>query len=416
MENDEALAKSRRWSSIWAAMAGWTLDAMDWMMLALALPLIGSEFHLSLGEMGMLATATLAGAALGGSLVGIAADYYGRVRVLMWTMIFYAAFTAACGFAQSYEQLLALRFFTGIGLGGEWGVGAALVSEYWPKHQRARATAFVHSGFPIGYGLAALAFMYITPEYGWRALFWLGIIPAFVAMWVRISVPEPDEWVQAEKQRAAGDPSLKFPLVALFSGPQLRITLLAIAMTSGALMAYHGAASWLPSYLAKAKGLDIVKTGGYLIVLNAGAFFGYQFFGWLADVKGRRFAIISALVACIAATIVYVSLDDPQQLLLFGPIYGFCTYAIFGIFGAYISELFPANARATATSVVFNLGRGVSMMSPYLIGTMVAGYGWTVGLMLTAVYNLLAVIAVFLLPETQKAKASVARGPVTESI
>lgn len=415
MEANDALLKSRRWSSIWAALAGWTLDAMDWMMLALALPLIGSEFHLSLGEMGLLATATLAGAALGGSLVGIAADYYGRVRVLMWTMILYAVFTAACGFAQSFEQLLVLRFLTGIGLGGEWGVGAALVSEYWPKHLRARATAFVHSGFPIGYGLAALAFMYVSPIYGWRALFWLGIIPAVVAMWVRVSVPEPEDWVQTKKKRTARESAVQFPLLALFSGKQLRISLLAIVMTSGALMAYHGAASWLPSYLAKAKGLDIVKTGGYLIVLNAGAFFGYQFFGWLADWRGRRFAIISALMACIVATLIYVNIDDAQELLMFGPIYGFCTYAIFGIFGAYISELFPTEARATATSVVFNLGRGVAMSSPYIIGAVVGSYGWTVGLMITAVYNLVAVVAVFLLPETQEAAFGDTRKPIAET-
>lgn len=399
--NPAADLKSKRWSSIWAALAGWTLDAMDWMMLALALPLIGKEFQLSLTQMGMLATITLAGAALGGSLVGVAADYYGRVRVLMWTMVFYAAFTALCGFARSYEELLLLRFITGIGLGGEWGVGAALVSEYWPSQYRARATAFVHSGYPIGYGLAALAFMYISPDHGWRPLFWLGIIPAIVAMWVRLSVPEPDDWVQAKNKRVAIGSAVKFPLVELFSGAYLRITLLAILMTSGALMAYHGAASWLPSYLATSKGLNIVKTGEYLIFLNAGAFFGYQFFGWLADIKGRRFAIIAALLACILATVIYISLDDPQTLLLFGPVYGFCTYAIFGIFGAYISELFPAEARASATSVVFNLGRGVAMLSPYIIGALVAQFGWTLGLLATVIYNIITVIVVILLPETR---------------
>lgn len=186
---ESALEKSRRWKSLIAAMLGWTLDAGDWMMLALALPMIGMEFSVSLTGQGLLGTSTLLGAIFGGVIIGLLADRFGRVHVLMITMVFYAIFTAACGFAQNYTQLLVIRFLVGVGLGGEWGVGATLVSEYWPADKRARATSLVHSGWPIGYGLAAVAFMVLVPVYGWRSLFYLGIIPAFIAIWVRFAVP-----------------------------------------------------------------------------------------------------------------------------------------------------------------------------------------------------------------------------------
>lgn len=398
---EDPIMKSRRWRSLIAAALGWTLDAMDWMLLSLALTLIGKEFNLQMTDLGLLATATLAGAALSGLFMGVIADYFGRVKMLTVTMIWYAAFTAACGFAQDYTQLIVLRFLTGIGLGGEWGIGAALVSEYWPEKYRARATCLVHSGWPIGYGLASLAYIYIVPAWGWRGLFFLGVIPAFVALWVRLSVPEPEEWRKTKERRDSGE-VMKFPLATLFGPEYLRTTILAIIWTSGSLMAYWGAATWLPAFLSKAKQLDIVRTGTYLIVLNAGAFFGYQFYGWLADTKGRRWALIFAAVACIVATVLYVSIDSPTPLLLFGPVFGFFTYGLFGIFGAYISELFPAEARATGTSLVFNSGRGVSMLSPVIIGSVAASHGLVMGLGITALFNLIAMVALVLLPETAK--------------
>jgi MFS family permease len=387
-------------------MAGWMLDAMDWMMLALALPLIRNSFNSSLPQLGLLATMTLLGAFVGGIFSGVLADYFGRVKMLMFTMIWYGIFTAACGFAQSYEQLLILRTLTGIGLGGEWGVGAALVSEYWPDRHRAKATCLVHSGWPLGYGLAAVAFIFISPTYGWRGLFWVGVIPAFIAIIVRLSVPEPELWLEAKKRRAegqGGDADSKFPLATLFSRQYIRLTLLAIVLAAGALMAYQGAATWLPTYLAKTKGLNIARTGSFIIILNLGAFLGYQFFGWLADVKSRRFAFTIGMSGAIVATLIYVMIGNLQALLYFGPVFGFITYGFFGIFGAFISELFPTKARATATSLIFNCGRLPAMMAPYLIGVVAQTRGLGFGLGTTIVYDMLALVGLFFLPETVKA-------------
>lgn len=396
----------QQWMSLGGAMAGWTLDAMDWMMLALALPLIKASFNCTLPQLGLLATVTLGGAAFGGTIMGVLADYFGRVRCLMFTMIWYGVFTAACGFAQSYEQLLILRVLTGIGLGGEWGVGATLVSEYWPDKYRAKCTSLVHSGWPLGYGLATLAYMWIVPSYGWRGLFWVGIIPALVAAWFRTAVPEPEAWVENKKNRdagIAGGESRKFPLATLFSGPYLRLTLLGSLLSSGALMAYWGSATWLPSFLAKTRGLNIVKTGAFLITLNAGAFLGYQFFGWLADRKGRRLNFILGMSGSIIVTLIYVAIPSERALLFFGPVFGFVSYGFFGPFGAFISELFPVEARATGTTLVFNVGRAASMLSPFIIGAVAQAKGLGFGLGLTVVFNLIGLAALCLLPETVKA-------------
>lgn len=396
----------KQWLSLSGALAGWTLDAMDWMMLALALPLIKASFHSTLPQLGLLGTTTLAGAVVGGIVMGLLADYWGRVRCLMLTMAWYSVFTAACGFARSYEQLLLMRVLTGVGLGGEWGVGAALVSEYWPDSHRARATCFVHSGWPLGYGLAAVAYITVVPVYGWRGLFFLGVIPALAAVWVRLSIPEPQVWLEAQQQRrerAPGQAAAWFPLVTLFAGEYRRLTILATVLASGALMAYWGSATWLPSYLAKAKNLSIVSTGTFLIVLNAGAFLGYHFFGWLADLKGRRFAFSLGMFGSIVVTLVYVAINDNRTLLYFGPVFGFVSYGFFGIFGAFISELFPAHARATATNLVFNLGRGMSMLSPFIIGAIAQAKGLAFGLGATVVFNLIGLTALYLLPETVKA-------------
>lgn len=394
------------WMSLGGAFAGWTLDAMDWMLLALALPLIRTEFHLTLPQVGLLATLTLGGAAIGGTLMGIVADYFGRVRTLMFTMVIYGIFTAACGFAGSYSHLMILRILCGFGLGGEWGVGATLVSEYWPDKYRAKCTSLVHSGWPVGYGLATLAYMWVTPHYGWRGLFFIGIIPALIAIWFRTAVPEPEAWKDAHEKRthvAAGAAAPKFPLTQLFSRSYIRVTLLASVLASGALMAYWGSATWLPSYLAKARGLNIVKTAGFLITLNAGAFFGYQAFGWLADKHGRRLNFKIGMVGSIIVTLIYVMIPSERGLLYFGPIFGFISYGFFGPFGAFISELFPAESRATGTTLVFNIGRAASMASPYIIGTIAEAKGLGFGLGATVVFNLIGLVALLLLPETVKA-------------
>jgi MFS family permease len=404
---DASVQKKLRWRSLAAAFGGWSLYAMDWMALAILMPLIKVAFNLSMSQAGLLFTATIAGAAIGGFIGGVLADYYGRVRILMFTIIFYAIFTGLCGLAQSYEQLLAFRAITGLGLGAEWGIGAALVSEYWPEARRAKATSLVHTGFPIGYGFAALLSIFIVPAFGWRGMFFVGAVPAVFALWVRWALPEPEEWKVVRdarlKAKANPDNKPKFTMAILFTPQYLRTTVFACLFMGFALMAYWGAVAWIPTFLAKERGLSLVRSGGYLVLLNAGAVAGILFFGWLADIKGRRIACIAGMGSAFFTTIIYVFIKDPIVLLIFGPVFGFTSTGCFGIFAAYLSELFPAEARASGTSLAYSgVGRIMALGAPYFLGLMADHMGLTAGLAVNAIYYLLAVGAVYCLPETAK--------------
>jgi MFS family permease len=404
---DTAVEKRLRWRSLIAAFGGWALDATDWMSLAILMPLIKVTFGLSMSQAGLLFTATIAGAAVGGLIGGVLADYYGRVRILMITIFFYSCFTGLCGLAQSYDQLLIFRTIVGLGLGAEWGIGAALVSEYWPAERRAKATSLVHTGWPIGYGLAALLSMFVVPYFGWRALFFVGAIPALFALWVGWALPEPEIWrnVRDARKKAQANPDNKsqFTMALLFTPQYLRTTFFACLFMGFALMAYWGAVAWIPTFLVQEKGLSIVNSGGYLMLLNAGAVAGILFFGWFADIKGRRMACIIGMGSAFFATIIYVSIQNPMALLFFGPVFGFTSTGCFGIFAAYLSELFPAEARASGTSLAYSgVGRIMGLTAPYVLGLLAEHMGLAVGLALNAVYYILAVMAVYCLPETAK--------------
>jgi MFS family permease len=393
-----------QWGSLLGAWAGWALDAMDWTMLAMVFPLLKAEFGVSLPQLGMLATATLGGAAIGGIIFGILADYYGRVKMLTFTMIWYGLGTAACGFAQSYEQLLIIRAITGIGIGGEWGIGATLVAEYWPDRLRARAIGLVHSGWSIGYGLSVLCMMFVAPTYGWRVMFFLGIIPAIVAVLIRLGVQEPEVWIKAREERAKGIKAdvAKFPLASLFAAGYRRVTILACIFIGGALMANWGLSTWLPTYLKSAKGLDFVKTGIFLIVYQLGVFIGYQAYGWFADKKGRRYAFFFGLTGGGITTVIFSQLSSPQVILWFNFIFGL-SMGFYGLTGTFISELYPAHARATGTSFIMNMGRFLSMFSPVIIGAVAQTQGLAFGIATTVGFLVIGIIALCFLPETVRA-------------
>ncbi|MFT4300943.1 MAG: MFS transporter [Desulfovibrio sp.] len=399
-QTGEPLVVTREsWKCLVATFAGWALDAMDAMLLVLALPLIAQEFGTGMEGMGFLVTITLVGAAFSGLFVGVLADKFGRVKMLMVTMLFYSVFTALCGFAQSYAQLVFLRFLTGIGLGGEWGVGAALITETWPAKWRAWATSTVHSGFPVGYGLATLAYMYIAPEYGWRVLFFLGIIPAFIAIWIRLAVGEPAVWKNAQKKKPDMRPTMA--LATLFKHGYLKRTIFATLLATGTLMAFWGGNTWVPTYLAKYRGLDIVKSGTFLLILNLGGVCGHQLFGYLSGVIGRRASMFLGISLAAISTLIYVTIESPELLFWFSFFLGLSTFGFFGTFGAYLAELYPVEARATGVSFTFNVGKAFSMLSPLLIGVAASSYGLAIGLGLTTVFYMISLISLLFLPETR---------------
>lgn len=209
---ETGVTRKERWKVMWASIVGYAMDGLDVLILSFAMAAIVAEFGLTLGEGGLIATYTLIGTVLGGYLFGVFADYFGRVHTFALTIIIFSIFTGACAFADNVMHLNILRFLAGLGLGGEYGIGMTLVTETWPAAKRARATAGVAMGWQAGAVLAAVLAAVVLPDYGWRGLFLVGVIPALLAAWARHGLKEPPMWLkrkelkkQLKARKAAGE-------------------------------------------------------------------------------------------------------------------------------------------------------------------------------------------------------------------
>lgn len=390
-----------------AAGMGWTLDGMDAMLYAFALGAIQRELGISTATAGALASVTLVSSALGGVLFGILADRIGRARALQLAVLAYSVCTAATATAHSLGELVLWRALLGLGLGGEWAAGAALVAESVPSHRRGQAMGLVQSGWAIGYGLAALISAWVLPRWGWRALFLVGVSPALLAAWVRARVEEPPSFGSASSAKAATLKTSDALTPAMLLRPPLRRTvLLATLLATSLHCAYWGLFTWIPTYLSTpiergGVGLSLVKALPFLLPMQAGAFLGYVSFGLLADRFGRRPVFTAFLLAAAAVVPGFALLGRTQGwLLLLAPLLGFAGHGYFSLFGALLAELFPSRIRASAQGVCYSTGRAISALSPYAVGALAQAWGIGAALSLTAGLYLIGATLIWTLPET----------------
>src|SRR6185312_11162296 len=230
-----------------AAALGWMLDAFDVMLYSLVIAYIMRDLHMSKQSAGLLNTLTLLASGIGGVFFGFIADRIGRTRALMLSILTYSICSFASGLATSVLALAIIRFFLGLGMGGEWNTGATLVAESWPSELRARAIAMVQSSWAIGYALAALIAGIMLPRVGWRYVFFVGVLPALLTLWIRKDVAEPAIWQQA-RTSAPGSSSPGF--VELFGTKYIRRTLVLLTMNLFGLFAWWGLFTWIPPYLS----------------------------------------------------------------------------------------------------------------------------------------------------------------------
>jgi MFS family permease len=392
-----------QWKTLAAAMLGWLLDAMDVMMYAFALTAIRAEFALSAAAAGGLASVTLLTSAVGGIGFGMLADRIGRARALVYSILIYSVFTALTATAHSLPELILWRSLVGIGLGGEWAAGSVLVAETWPAEHRGKAIGLMQSGWAIGYILAALLASAIMPSLGWRALFAVGVIPALLAVWIRRKVAEPEIW-----RRGRGEAHR--PLGEILRAPYLRNAIAATVLTTSVLFAYWGLFTWVPAYLASpvesgGAGMSIVRSSGWIIPMQVGAFLGYVLFGVLADRLGRRPVFIAFVLGAAVLVPIYGRMAlHPAALMVLGPLIGFFGHGYFSVFGAMLAELFPSAIRGTAQGLCYNLGRAVSALAPFVIGALADRHGIGSALALTSAFFLAAAGLIMLLPETRGEK------------
>jgi len=398
-----------------AASMGWALDAFDVMLFSLTLSAVIAELGLTKAQAGALGSITLLGGAAGGLFFGWVADRYGRTRSMIYSVLLYSVFTAACGLSNTFWQFAFFRALLGLGMGGEWASGAALVSESWPARSRGRALAFMQSSWAIGFAAAAIVVGLVLPAYGWRVVFFIGILPAFFTLWVRRSVEEPDAWkvmnqARLEAERSGADKLPDAPrahsVFDIFRGAMLKRTAAVTFMNACTLFGWWGMNGWIPAYLSLPStqggiGLSTTTMSTLVVFMQLGMWLGYVSFGYITDVMSRKKVYVVYLLGASMLLPLYGSLSNPILLLLLGPFVAFFGTGFFSGFGALTAEMYPTQIRASAQGFTYNIGRIASATAPFTVGSLAASRGFQTAFAVAGAAYLLAAIMWSVIPNTQ---------------
>jgi len=396
--------------TVLAAAMGWALDAFDAMLYALVLALLMRDLGMSKTTAGLLGTITLLASGAGGVLFGFIADRIGRKRALMASILTYSICSFASGLATSIAMLAAARLVLGLGMGGEWNTGATLVAETWPTELRAKAIAIVQSSWAFGFAAAALVAGPVARYFGWRAVFFVGILPALLTLWIRRGVPESEMWEKGEPARRDDTDFSRAHgarFSELFNRSYRKHTVALLLFNFFCLFAWWGLFTWMPPYLSLptqqgGRGFDVVGTTTLLVILNlAGMFPGYLTFGWAADRVGRRKAFFVYSLAAAFLIPLYAAARTPAAIMVMGTLVAFFGTGVFSGSGIMGSEIFPTGLRARALGFTYNGARAMSSIAPLVIGRVgqSKGLGWA--FCLCAAAYLLAALMTTLLPETR---------------
>ena len=384
-----------------AAGLGWMLDAFDVMLYSIVLATLMREFGMTKSTAGLLNSLTLIASAIGSFGFGLLADRVGRRRMLSASIWTYSLFTFACGFSTSVTMLAVFRFLLGLGMGGEWNSGATLVAETWPSVWRGRAMAIVQSSWAVGYALAALVANAVLSRTSWRWVFFVGVLPALVTLWIQHDVPEPELW---ERQRAT-------PVSASAKRQMWRSvlpSLLALlSMNTFGMFAWWGLFTWIPAYLvlpleSGGRNFSQLSFTGFLVMLNlCGMLPGYLLFGVLADKLGRKRTVIAYLFLAALSVPAFAVARSPGLILLTASISAFFGTGFFTGSGLLGSELFPTPIRATALGISYNAARGLSAFAPFFIGAIGQAHGLSWGFAACALAFAAAGVSAFWVSETR---------------
>jgi MFS family permease len=396
----QAPVRARR--ALAAGFFGWMLDAFDVQIYALVLAALIVDLHLARTTAGALGSATLVASAVGGVAFGFVADRYGRRPALMASVLIYSIFTGACGLARSVAQLVVFRVLLGLGMGGEWASGAALVSETWPAEHRGKALGFMQSAWAVGYGAAAFVTLIVLPVWGWRAVFFVGVLPALFTLWIQRRVEEPEIW----RARRAAAPAARGRFRDIFRGRLLPLTIAVTLMNACTMFAWWGFNLWVPAYLNLSSaqggvGLSTRMMSAFIIIMQVGMWFGYVTFGFVSDAFGRKRTYVTYLIAAAALLGLYATTRHPLALVVLGPFVAFFGTGYFSGFGAVTAEIYPTDVRATAQGFTYNIGRLASAVAPFTVASLAQSHGFGVAFLVAALAFVLAAVFWIWIPETK---------------
>jgi MFS family permease len=389
-----------------AAALGWMLDAFDVMLYSLVIAFIMRDLHMTKQSAGLLNTLTLLASGIGGVLFGFIADRIGRTRALMLSILTYSVCSFASGLANSVLVLAIIRFLLGLGMGGEWNTGATLVAETWPTHLRARALAVVQSSWAVGYALAAIVAGIMLPHTGWRYVFFVGVLPALITLWIQKDVPESELWKRRQTSSTTVGIDSQIRFAELFGSLYRRRTLSLLLMNTFGMFGWWGLFTWIPPYLSLpvdqgGRGFGTLSTTALLVFLNlVGMAPGYASFGWVADRLGRRPSVMLYTICAAVLVPVYAMARQPSALLVLGAVVAFFGTGFFSASGIIGSELFPTSVRARALGLTYNGARALSSIAPFTIGRIGQKHGLDSAFYLCGAAFLMAALVAIFIPET----------------
>jgi MFS family permease len=408
----QTTAAQRR--TLLAASLGWMLDAFDAMLYALVLTHIMRDLGMSKATSGFLATLTLLASGIGGVLFGFIADRIGRKRALMLSILTYSLCSFASGLATSIVVLAIFRFILGLGMGGEWNTGATLVAETWPTELRAKAISVVQSSWAIGYALAALVAGIVLHYANWRMVFFVGILPALVTLWIQSRVPESEMWKEhhrlAQDSKRVADAQAAYDHSSfgrIFHPPYVRYTFALLFANFFGMFAWWGLFTWMPPYLSLpvsqgGRGFGVMGTTTLLVALNLfGMFPGYFLFGWVADHLGRKRSFILYTLSAAILVPLYAAARQPWLIMILGALTAFFGTGFFSGSGIIGSEIFPTRVRARALGFTYNGARTLSSIAPYVIGRVGQAKGLSWAFYLCGASFFLSMLMATRLPETR---------------
>jgi MFS transporter, SHS family, lactate transporter len=398
-----------QWRAFWATFLGWVLDSFDFTILTFILIDIQHSFTVDRALAGALGTVTLLMRFVGGAVAGTAADRWGRRLPLLLSILWFSLFAGLSGFATSYAMLFGFRALFGIGMGGEWAAGMPLVLEHWPAHLRGIASGLLQGGYAWGFILSALVFTFVYPAltpYGglaWRAMFWLGIGPALLVLWIRKNVAESPVWLARQQHLHETGQQDGVSLLRIFQRDLLPTTLQTSVLIGSFMVSYYSIGFWYATFLRERGHAPLA----YLVALNVGAIVGTAAWGRVSEGRpGRRGAATIAALAGLSVTPLYLFAVNPSLLFLGALLMGFFGMGIWGVVPTCLSERFPTAVRSVGAGFAYHAGSALGALTPFVIGALQdAGWELPQAMAVCFVSSLVMVIALLWSgPETRGRK------------
>lgn len=390
-----------------ASILAYTFDSMDIMVFALALPLLLKEWGPSgfgYVQAGIVGTAMLLGMGLGGYIFGALGDKFGRKRVLVWCVLFFGIFTGLAGFTQNYIQLAALRFVAGLALGSEWALGGTLVQEFYPPEKRGQVSSYMMQGWPLGFAVAIICQMLFVPSFGWRALYFCGMLAIPAALYINYFVPESPVWLKHKEDIKAGGAAAAAngPKTSdLFKAGNLKALIFVSLLFIGLMICYWAVNTWLPTILAKEKGMNLKTMSGFMMGLQISCAIGFLVSGWVSRLISKRATM--SLFSLLAAVTLYIwlSMEWTQSVfMIIGLVHWGIASAIWGVASGFTVEQFPTNIRALGAASTYGTGRLVSTLVPVVMGAAAAQIGLISVMAAVSFFYLVCLFAVLMLKDS----------------